>query len=144
MKPEECNTTQKSETPKHEEEIKSPRKDEEVSQQTPNGQGQVVEVELLKEPEPLKSGMLGDTSACRQVEDEGKIVFSTDKDSKSDRNISPGRDPGFDLASPVDSLHINTPEAIMAQIDEVLSETGQVSPAQTRETVNRIAVMKTE
>ncbi|XP_058256877.1 ankyrin repeat and MYND domain-containing protein 1 isoform X2 [Hemibagrus wyckioides] len=144
VKSEECSTTQKSDTPKHKEEIKSPRKDEEVPQQTPNGQGLVVEVELLKEPEPLKSGMLGDTSACRQDEDEGKNVFSTDKDSKTDRNISPGRDPGFDLASPVDSFHINTPEAIMAQIDEVLSETGQVSPAQTRETVNRIAIMKTE
>ncbi|KAK3562346.1 hypothetical protein QTP86_033445 [Hemibagrus guttatus] len=144
VKPEECSTTQKPETPKHEEEIKSPRKDEEVPQQTPNGQGQVVKVELLKEPEPLKCGMLGDTSACRQDEDEEKNVFSTDKDAKTDRNRSPGRDTGFDLASPVDSFHFNTPEAIMAQMDEVLCETGQVSPAQTQETVNRIAIMKSE
>ncbi|XP_060738572.1 ankyrin repeat and MYND domain-containing protein 1 isoform X2 [Tachysurus vachellii] len=144
VKSEECSTAQKPETPKHNEEIKTLCKDEEVPQQTQNGQGRVVEAELLKEPESLNNRILGDTSDWHQGDDEGENALSIEKDDKTDTARSPERDLGFDLASPVDSFHTDTTEAIMAQMDEVLCETGQVSSKETQETINRIAVIKSK
>ncbi|XP_053093908.1 ankyrin repeat and MYND domain-containing protein 1 [Pangasianodon hypophthalmus] len=127
VKPEECSTAQKPEAPEHAEEIKTPSKDEVVHQQMQNGQGRVVEA-----------------SACRQGDDEGENVISAEKEEKIDRNRTPGKDPGFDLASSVTSFHTDTTEDIMQQMAEVPCETGQVSSAETQETVHRMTVMKTE
>ncbi|MCJ8737641.1 hypothetical protein PDJAM_G00026430 [Pangasius djambal] len=143
VKPEECSTAQKPEAPEHAEEIKTPSKDEVVPQQMQNGQGRVVEAELL-EPEPLNGRIPVDTSAWRQGDDEGENVLSSEKEDKIDRNRTPGKDPDFDLAGSVTSFHTDTTEDIMQQTAEVPCETGPGSFAETQETVHRMALMKTE
>lgn len=139
VKPEECSTAQESETPEHTEEIKTPSKGEEVPQQTQNEQGRVVEAEQLEESEPLNERIPGDISAWYQADNEGENILSTEKEEKSYRNRSPGKDPGFDLAS--SSFHIDITEDTQ-QTTEVRRETGQVSTAETQETVHRLALMK--
>ncbi|XP_060797242.1 ankyrin repeat and MYND domain-containing protein 1 isoform X2 [Neoarius graeffei] len=139
VKPEECSTAQESETPEHTEEIKTPSKGEEVPQQAQNEQGRVVEAEQLEESEPLNERIPGDISAWYQADNEGENILSTEKEEKSYRNRSPGKDPGFDLAS--SSFHIDITEDTQ-QTTEVRRETGQVSTAETQETVHRLALMK--
>lgn len=139
---EECSTAQTPETPKHAEEIKITSKDKEVSQQTQNEQGRVVEAKLLDETKPLKEKILEDPSDWHQDEDEGENIISAEKDETTYRNKSPEKDHGYDLASPVDSFHIQSTEATMEQMATVLCETILVSPAETQDTVNRIAVIK--
>lgn len=140
---EEYSTAQGPETPEHTEEIKTPSKGEELPQQTQNGQGRVVEAEQLEEPEPLNGRIPVDISAWHQGDDLGENILSTEKEEKNYRNSSPGKDPGFDLASSVTSFHIDTTED-MQQTTEVQCETGQVSTAETQETVHRLALMKTQ
>lgn len=139
VNPDDCSRAQEPESPVHTEKIKAPSKDEEVLQHMQNGQDRVLKAEVLGEPLLLNETILVETFAWSQGDDEGENVLSAEKDEKSYRNRSPGRDPGFDLASSVDSSCINTTEAIMQQTAEVLWETDQVPPAETQETVSRMA-----
>lgn len=126
MKPEECSTAQEP----TEEEIKTSSKDEEVPQQIQNGQGRVVDGELLQEPEPLNERIPVDTFAWCQGDDEGE------DDKNMYKNRRSGKDTGFNLASSMDGFHIDTTGAIIQQEAKVLCETGH-------ETVSEIALMKT-
>ncbi|XP_072517198.1 ankyrin repeat and MYND domain-containing protein 1 [Salminus brasiliensis] len=56
----------------------------------------------------------------------------------------PVEDPAFDSACSVASLHINVTEGIKQQMAEVLCQAGHIKPAETQETVRKMALMRTE
>ncbi|TSK53751.1 Ankyrin repeat and MYND domain-containing protein 1 [Bagarius yarrelli] len=113
-------------------------KDEQVPQQTQHGQIRVVEGKLYKnETNPLEENIPEDPSDWNQVKDEG-----ANKNEITFRNKSPEKEHGSNAASPMDSFHIHSTEVTLEQMANVLYETCLVSPTETQDTVNRVAVIK--
>ncbi|XP_036442350.1 ankyrin repeat and MYND domain-containing protein 1 [Colossoma macropomum] len=85
-----------------------------------------------------------------QREDEGAGSFSGQQDldpkaeEKNWTNGSSVEDPTFDSAHSMASFGVNVTEDIMHQMAEVLCQGGHVKPANTPETVRKMALMKTE
>lgn len=144
MNPEDCNRAQEPETYEHTEEFKTPSEDDKVPQQIQNQQDRVVEADVLEELEPMNERIQVDPSDWCQGYDVGENVLSAEKHEKTYRCVSPGIDPAFDLASSLDSFFIDTTETIKQQTAVALCETTQLSPAETQETITRMAFMTTE
>lgn len=144
MIPEDCNRAQEPETSEHTEVFKTPSEDEKAHQQMQNGQNRVVEADAMEEPEHLDERILVDPSDWYQGYDVGENVLSAESFFDEKTCVSPGKEPGFDLASSSDSCLINTTESIMQQTAVVLCETTQLSPAETQETTSRMALMTTK
>ncbi|RXN06561.1 ankyrin repeat and MYND domain-containing 1 [Labeo rohita] len=83
-------------------------------------------------------------------EKEAKTVVDTEEemtDLEIEENLERSirsDDPTFDSARSMASFHIDVTEEILQKSAEILCQTGTVTPADTQETVRKIALLKTE
>ncbi|KAK6314115.1 hypothetical protein J4Q44_G00155740 [Coregonus suidteri] len=84
----------------------------------------------------------GGSDGLTQQQEEGEA--GSEEDRRRERRGSLMVDPAFDSTRSLASFHIHVTEEVMQKTAEALSRSGLVPPADTQETVRKMALMKTE
>ncbi|KAL6469436.1 hypothetical protein MHYP_G00229600 [Metynnis hypsauchen] len=137
--------------PENTECTESPQRAEEVLQ---GAEAQAVKAELSEKAQMTQVSSIqvrdGKNSVTwSQGEDEGADSFSGEQDldprsTSEEKSWSAVEDPAFDSALSMASFSVNVTENIVHQMVEALCEGGHVKPANTPETVRKMALTKTE